>query len=112
MQYVSINIKPLDMKMIFSFFLLLVFSAQRIVGQSQDEIVIRQDFNQEGGGADIGPLAPQGVPLIGFLPDSQRYFNYHHTPEDTFDKVDKRELELGAASMTALVYLIDQYGLR
>ncbi len=70
------------------------------------------DFSQEGGGADISPLASQGVPLIGFLPDSQRYFSYHHTPEDTFDKVDKRELELGAASITALIYLIDQYGLK
>jgi len=70
------------------------------------------DFSQEGGGADISPLAPQGVPLIGFLPDSQRYFNYHHTPADTFDKVDKRELELGAAAMTSLIYLIDQYGFK
>jgi hypothetical protein len=70
------------------------------------------DFTQEGGGADISPLAPQGVPLMGYLPDSQRYFNFHHTPEDTFDKVDKRELELGAAAMTAMVYLIDQYGLK
>lgn len=70
------------------------------------------DFSQEGGGADIGPLANQGVALLGFLPDSQRYFNYHHTAEDTIDKVDKRELELGAASMAALVYLIDKYGLK
>lgn len=70
------------------------------------------DFSQPGGGADIGPLAPQGVLLVGYLPDSQRYFNYHHTPEDTFDKVDKRELGLGAASMTSLVYLLDQYGLK
>lgn len=70
------------------------------------------DFSQPGGGADIGPLAPQGVTLIGFLPDSQRYFNYHHTAVDTFDKVDKRELELGSASMAALVYLIDQHGLK
>jgi carboxypeptidase Q len=69
------------------------------------------DFDQEGGGADIGPLASQNVPLIGFLPDSQRYFKYHHTSEDTIDKVDKRELELGAAAMAALVYLIDQKGL-
>lgn len=69
------------------------------------------DFNQEGGGADISPLAPQGVPLMGYLPDSQRYFNFHHTAEDTFDKVDKRELELGAAAMAAIVYLIDCYGL-
>lgn len=71
------------------------------------------DFGQEGGGADIGPLSVQpGVALIGFLPDSQRYFNYHHTREDTIDKVDKRELELGSASMAALVYLIDKYGLK
>jgi hypothetical protein len=49
---------------------------------------------------------------MGYLPDSQRYFNFHHTPEDTFDKVDKRELEQGAAAMTAMVYLIDQYGLK
>lgn len=69
------------------------------------------DFGQEGGGADIGPLANQGVTLFGFLPDSQRYFSYHHTREDTFDKVNKRELELGAASMAALTYLIDQHGL-
>jgi hypothetical protein len=70
------------------------------------------DFSQNGGGADIGPLAPQGVMLIGFSPDSQRYFSYHHTKEDTFDKVDKRELELGSAAMAALIYLIDQYGLK
>jgi carboxypeptidase Q len=70
------------------------------------------DWGQEGGGADIGPLAQQGVALIGYLPDSQRYFSYHHTPHDTFDKVDKRELELGSASMAALVYLLDQYGLK
>jgi len=70
------------------------------------------DFNQQGGGADIGPLAPFGIPLIGFLPDSQRYFDYHHAATDTIDKVSKRELELGSASIAALVYLIDQYGLR
>ncbi len=69
------------------------------------------DFGQEGGGADIGPLASQGVMLIGFLPDSQRYFDYHHTATDTFNKVSKRELELGSASMAALVYLVDKYGL-
>jgi carboxypeptidase Q len=70
------------------------------------------DFEEEGAGADIGPLEPQGVTTLGFLPDSQRYFDYHHTREDTFDKVSKRELELGAASMASMVYLIDQYGLK
>jgi hypothetical protein len=70
------------------------------------------DFTQEGGGADIGPLGRMNVALIGFLPDSQRYFDYHHTPQDTFDKVNKRELEMGAASMAALTYLLDKYGLK
>jgi carboxypeptidase Q len=70
------------------------------------------DFSQEGGGADIGPLGPMGTALIGYLPDSQRYFSVHHTQEDTIDKVDRRELELGSASMAALIFLIDRYGLR
>ncbi len=64
-----------------------------------------------GGGADISPLKKQKTLLIGFEPDSQRYFNYHHTHADTFETVDKRELELGAAAITSLVYLIDKYGL-
>lgn len=64
-----------------------------------------------GGGADIGPLKKQNVALIGFGPDSQRYFDIHHSGEDTFDKVSKRELQLGAANITALVWLISEYGL-
>ena len=68
-------------------------------------------FKKGGGGADISPLRTQNVPLIGFIPDSQRYFKYHHTGIDNFEAVNQRELELGAAAMTALIYLIDQYGL-
>jgi len=49
--------------------------------------------------------------LIGLLPDSQKYFIYHHTEADVFEAVDQRELELGAAAMAALVYLIDQEGI-
>ncbi|QQL49191.1 M20/M25/M40 family metallo-hydrolase [Mucilaginibacter ginkgonis] len=66
-----------------------------------------------GSGSDIGPLrAMPGVTLIGFRPDSQRYFDIHHTPNDVFENVNKRELELGAASMASLIYLIDQHGLK
>ncbi|WP_144604376.1 M20/M25/M40 family metallo-hydrolase [Algoriphagus algorifonticola] len=68
-------------------------------------------FDVPGGGADIGPLRDQGPILIGLHPDSQRYFNYHHTAADVFEVVDQRELELGAAAMTALVYLIEQEGI-
>lgn len=65
-----------------------------------------------GGGADIGPLARQlGTPLAGLSPDSQRYFDIHHARSDVFEAVNKRELELGAINMAALVYLVDKYGL-
>lgn len=63
------------------------------------------------GGADIGPLKDQGVPLIGYRPDSQRYFDYHHTKADVFEAVDDRELHKGAGTMAAMIYLIDKYGL-
>ena len=66
-------------------------------------------INKGGGGADIGPLEKFGVPCIGFEPDGQRYFDIHHTADDTFDKVNKRELELGAAAIGSLIYLIDKY---
>lgn len=64
-----------------------------------------------GGGADISPLKKQGVLLIGYEPDSQRYFDYHHTAADVFEAVNKRELELGTAAITSLIFLIDKYGL-
>jgi len=67
-------------------------------------------FSRGGGGADIGPLKNDSIVLLGLRPDSQRYFDYHHTAIDTFDAVNKRELELGAATMTSMLYLFDKYG--
>ena len=71
-------------------------------------------FVKGGSGADIGPLKNEGMVtvLAGLNPDSQRYFDYHHAANDTFDKVNKRELELGAAAMTSIIYLIDKYALK
>lgn len=69
-------------------------------------------FSTGGSGADIGPLKSQKGLLIGLRPDSQRYFDYHHTDIDRIDAVNQRELELGAAAMTSLIYLIDKYGLQ
>ena len=67
------------------------------------------DLVKGGSGADISPLKNDAVTLVGYRPDSQRYFDYHHTSRDTFDKVNKRELELGSASMASLIYLMDKY---
>ena len=63
-----------------------------------------------GSGADIGPLKNGTTVLVGLRPDSQRYFDHHHSENDTFEHVNKRELELGAAAMASLVYLFDKYG--
>jgi carboxypeptidase Q len=62
-----------------------------------------------GSGADISPLKSQGGLLFGLRPDSQRYFKYHHTSEDTIETVNARELKLGAAAMAGLLYMIDKY---
>lgn len=70
------------------------------------------EFAMGGGGADIGPLNRTfKTPLAGLQPDSQRYFDYHHARNDTFEAVNKRELELGAVNMAALIWLVDRYGL-
>lgn len=69
-----------------------------------------QYINKDGHGADISYLKDIGVPLIGFEPDGQKYFDYHHTADDTFDKINKRELELSAGVIGSIIYLIDTKG--
>ncbi|MCM4165749.1 MULTISPECIES: M20/M25/M40 family metallo-hydrolase [unclassified Arenibacter] len=69
-------------------------------------------FVKGGSGADIGPLKNDNIVLAGLRPDSQRYFDHHHSANDIFTHVNKRELELGAASMASLIYLFDQYGIK
>ena len=68
-------------------------------------------FTKGHSGSDIEPLTSVKIVKAGLHPDSQRYFDYHHAANDKFNAVDKRELELGAATMTSLIYLIDNYGI-
>jgi hypothetical protein len=56
------------------------------------------------GGADISPMAQSGVPLVGYEPDSQRYFDLHHSELDVFEAVNERELSLGAAAIAVLAW--------
>ncbi|PUZ22176.1 peptidase M28 family protein [Chitinophaga costaii] len=66
----------------------------------------------EGAGEDVGYLRPAiGTPVGELEPDSQRYFDLHHAPNDVLENVNKREMELGAIEMSALIYLVDKYGL-
>jgi len=69
------------------------------------------EIESGGGGSDIGPLnRSQKTAVAGFMPDSQRYFDVHHARNDVFEAVNKRELELGAVNIAALIYLVDKYG--
>ena len=66
-------------------------------------------------GVDISPLDTKennvnpDLIMMGLVPDSQRYFDYHHSNADVFESVNKRELELGSGAMAAIIYLMDKY---
>jgi len=68
-------------------------------------------FRPGGGGVDIGPLKTYGIPLLSYIPEMQRYFDFHHSAFDTFEQVNFRELQMGSASIAALIYLMDRYDL-
>lgn len=68
------------------------------------------NFEMGGGGADIGPLKKwnPNTSFVSFIPDSQRYFDVHHSETDVFESVNKRELQLGAVAMAMIIYVLDQ----
>ncbi|MNS73729.1 hypothetical protein D3C72_1071790 [compost metagenome] len=55
---------------------------------------------------DIGPLAGAGVPVFGLAQDGTRYFDLHHTADDTLDKIDPAQMTQNVAAWAALVRLI------
>ena len=68
-------------------------------------------FRRGGAGVDISPLktlTPRPT-MLGLSPDGQRYFDFHHSSQDVFENVHKRELELGAATFAAALVMLDQH---
>lgn len=70
-----------------------------------------RDFDRGGGGSDISPLKALGAMQIGYIPDVQRYFYYHHSANDTFENVNYRELQMGSAAIASFIYLVDLFDL-
>lgn len=59
-----------------------------------------------GGGADIGALVQAGVPAIDLAQDGTRYFDLHHTPDDTLDKIDPVQLRQNVVVWTAVLAIL------
>ncbi len=68
-------------------------------------------FSQTGSGADIGKLYNPDLVMIGLRPDNHRYFEIHHSAKDVLESVNPRELEMGSATMAALIYLLDKHNI-
>ena len=68
-------------------------------------------FQRGHAGVDIEPLKDDSNLLLGLTTDSHKYFTLHHSEKDVFETVEKRELELCAATLTSMVFLIDKYGI-
>jgi hypothetical protein len=70
------------------------------------------EFVKGGSGADVYKLKNVGAVCIELIPDSQRYFDFHHSALDTFEGVNKRELEMGAGTIAALIFMFSEYGVK
>ncbi len=62
--------------------------------------------NPANGGADNEPLVSAGVPVVDLQQDGTDYFNLHHTPDDTFDKINPAALAQNVAAWTATLRLL------
>jgi carboxypeptidase Q len=60
----------------------------------------------DGGGADIGPIMSEGVVGASLDVDSTHYFDIHHTPADTLDKINPQDLALCVATMAVMAYAV------
>ena len=67
--------------------------------------IIRGGSDVRGGGPDIGPMSAQGVPTINFMQNGTDYFDLHHTPDDTLDKIDPDQLAQNVAAYVVFAYL-------
>ncbi|MCP1469724.1 hypothetical protein J3E64_001406 [Sphingobium sp. OAS761] len=75
------------------------------IGQALAPLGVGASTQQAGGGADIAPLVKAGVPVIDLQQDGTRYFDIHHTPDDTLDKVDPLQLRQNVAAWAVTLHL-------
>ena len=74
-----------------------------LVARALAPLGIGQGSTTEASGSDIGPLSASGVPTLELQQDGTRYFDIHHTPDDTLDKVDLKQMQQNVAAWTAMI---------
>lgn len=74
--------------------------------EALENIGVTQGHNQAGGGPDVSMLPKYGVPVVSLLQDGTYYFDYHHTANDTLDKVDPKALAQNQAAYALLAYFM------
>lgn len=62
--------------------------------------------NDNRGGPDVGVLAEQGIPTLALEQDGSDYFDLHHTPDDTLDKIDPKMLDQNVAAYAGAIWII------
>ena len=67
---------------------------------------VEQGNNEASGGSDLGPMSPARVPILSLSQDATTYFDYHHTANDTLDKIDPKDLDQNVAAWAAVAYAI------
>lgn len=70
-----------------------------------EPIGIERGNNESGGGADLGPLRRKGMPVLGMTQDGTKYFDFHHTADDTLDKIDRDDLNQNVAAYVTAAYI-------
>lgn len=70
-----------------------------------EPIGIERGDNKASGGADLSPLRKAGMPVLGMTQDGTNYFDYHHTADDTLDKIDRDDLNQNVAAYATAAYV-------
>ncbi len=78
------------------------------IAELMEPLGIKYGNNRAGGGPDLIPLRQMGISVFSLRQDGTDYFDYHHTPDDTFDKIEKEALDQNTAAYVVLTYLAAQ----
>ncbi len=83
-------------------------SVAKDIAKVMEPLGIKYGNNRAGGGPDLIPLRQLGVSVFSLRQDGTDYFDYHHTPDDTLDKIEKEALDQNTAAYVVLAYLAAQ----